>query len=169
MQLHRAPEWLLPSAILCLVHHTRPEFCWKWGGVLQRTAFSNASTRFIPRASPSCAWNRAGVLQGKKTQHISMWLNTIKLRGFLTRGQKEICKDKLSFDNPWLGTATLEKNFIQKKHSPLLEIRNGDIRLTMAPTKKPAVGLKSPDAPCSFCEKVISNWLQMWNHSLHGN
>lgn len=41
---------------------------------------------------------------GEKNQHISMWFNTIKLRGFLTRGQtKEICKDKLSFDNPWLG------------------------------------------------------------------
>lgn len=115
MQLHRAPEWLLPSAILCLVHHTRPEFCWKWRRVLQRTAFSNASTRFIPRASPSCAWNRAGVLQGKKPSTLACDLIPLNWGASSQGAKKEICKDKLSFDNPWLGHCHTGKKFYSKE------------------------------------------------------
>lgn len=103
----------------------------------------------------------------KPKQHVIMWFSTIKLRSFLTRGQtKEICKDELSFDNPWLGHCYTGKMFA------FTTSRNTKLRhqtLSHWHLWKTAVGLKSLDVLCSFRRKVISNCLQMWNYSLHGN
>ena len=66
------PPWLPRTS--------RPNCCWRWGRVRQRTAFSTASTRFIPGASPSCAWNKAGVLWEKTARQ-----RTVKHRQMVTR------------------------------------------------------------------------------------
>lgn len=167
MQLHRAPERLLPSAIPCLVCHARPDFCWKWGRGTPENSLLQCINQIHSQSKSILCTERSRGPAGKKTQDISMWFNTIKLRGFLTRGRRsEICKDKLSFDNPWLGHSHTGKTFA------FTTSRNKKLRhqrLSHCHLQKTAVGLKSLDIPCSFCGKVISNWLQMWNDSLHGN
>lgn len=108
--------------------------------------------------------------RGKKKQNsISAFNDLILLNwGASSQGakQKRFAKIGSVLTILDLDTATLEKRL----HSPLLEIRNWDIRHCHTDTyKKPAAGLKSLGVPCSFCGKVIWNWLQMWNDSLHGN
>lgn len=114
MQLHRAPEWLLPSEIPCLVHHARPDFCWKWGrGTPENSLLQCINQIHSQSKSILCMEQSGSPAAGTKTQHISIyWFNTFKLRGFLTRGQtKESCKDRHSFDNPWLGHCHTGKMF----------------------------------------------------------
>lgn len=134
MQLHRAPEWLLPSAIPCLVCHARPDFCWKWGRGTPENSLLQCINQIHSQSKSILCVERRGGPAGKKTSTSACDLIPLNW-GASSQGakQKRFAKISSVLTILDLDTATQEKRL----HSSLLEIRNSDIRLnvTLTPTK----------------------------------